>query len=81
MHTESRMRLLVEKQGTLDVKGMEAAPVFLILGIILVVLGFVLVAAVTLARFPDPSSIFEYSAFGLFAAGIICIWAAWHKLS
>lgn len=68
-------------ENTFDERKIEVAPVLLILGIVLVVLGFFLIALVTIWRIADPMFIVEYSAFGLFVAGIVCIWRAWLKLS
>ena len=64
-----------------DEKGMEIAPLLIILGIVLVIGGFLLVAFVTVSRIADPNSMFDFIGFGMFAAGIVSIWSAWHKLS
>ena len=62
-------------------KSLEVAPVLVILGVLLVIGGFILVALVTVMKFPNPSMILDYIAFGMFAGGIGSIWAAWHRLS
>jgi hypothetical protein len=60
---------------------MEVPPILIILGILLVIGGFALVAFVTVSRIADPSSMFEFGGFGMFGAGIASIWGAWHRLS
>jgi hypothetical protein len=62
-------------------KTLEIAPILVVSGILLVVGGFVLVALVTIMKFPNPSMVMDYVAFGMFAGGIGSIWAAWHRLS
>jgi hypothetical protein len=71
-----------EEEGkTEEGKHMETAPALIILGILLAIGGFILVAYVTIYHIYDPSSVFDIVGFALFGAGIISIWGAWHKLS
>jgi hypothetical protein len=60
---------------------MEVAPVLIMVGILLAIGGFALIAYVTVEQIANPSSIFDIIGFGLFGAGIISVWGAWRRLS
>jgi energy-converting hydrogenase Eha subunit C len=60
---------------------LEIAPILIIIGILLVIGGFALIAYVTIERVANPMSIFDIIGFVMFAVGIISIWGAWRRLS
>jgi hypothetical protein len=72
---------LASKTVEKEKKSLEVAPVLVILGVLLVIAGFVLVALVTMMTLPNPLMLLDYIAFGMFASGIGSIWTAWHRLS
>ena len=67
------------KEENAEERRVEITPVLVIVGVLLVIGGFALVVFTAMASLS--SALYEYVGFGMFAAGIVSIWSAWHKLS
>ncbi|MHB1908093.1 MAG: hypothetical protein ACYCQJ_04370 [Nitrososphaerales archaeon] len=67
------------KEENVEDRKVEIIPVLVIVGVLLVIGGFALVVFTAMASLSG--ALYDYIGFGMFAAGIVSIWAAWHKLS